>query len=65
MKTKELRELSLEGLQAKLEEARRKQFDLRFQKATGQIQDKGQSRDVKKTIARIMTLMTEKQAQKA
>ncbi|MBW7874417.1 MAG: 50S ribosomal protein L29 [Candidatus Cloacimonetes bacterium] len=65
MKTKELRELSLEGLQAKLEEARRKQFDLRFQKATGQTQDKGQSRDVKKTIARIMTLMTEKQAQKA
>lgn len=59
MKTSELRELSLEALQGKLSELRRKQFDLRMQRATSQASNKSEAAVVKKTIARVLTLMRE------
>ena len=61
MKTKDLREKSVEELTALLDEQQLNQFRLRMAKATGQL---GKSHEValsRKTSARIKTLLTEKQ----
>ena len=59
--THELRELSDEALVDKLREAKEELFNLRFQQATGQLENHGRMRAVKKDIARIYTLMTERE----
>jgi large subunit ribosomal protein L29 len=57
----ELRELDNEGLVAKLREAKEELFNLRFQAATGQLDNHGRLKLVKKDIARIYTLMRERE----
>lgn len=57
MKPAEIRELSAEDLQAKLQEARAELFNLRFQMATSQLDNTARVRQVKKDIARIQTEM--------
>jgi len=60
-KAAELRELDNEGLVAKLREAKEELFNLRFQAATGQLDNHGRLKLVKKDIARIYTLMRERE----
>lgn len=55
MKAAEIRELSAEDLQTKLKEARAELFNLRFQMATGQLENTARVKQVKKDIARILT----------
>ncbi len=55
MKPAEIRELSAEDLQAKLQEARAELFNLRFQMATSQLDNTARVGQVKKDIARIQT----------
>ena len=57
MKAAEVRELSAEDLQSKLKDARAELFNLRFQTATGQLENTARIRQVKKDIARIQTEM--------
>ena len=57
MKPAEIRELSAEDLQAKLQEARAELFNLRFQMATSQLDNTARVGQVKKDIARIQTEM--------
>ncbi len=57
MKPAEIRELSAEDLQAKLQDARQELFNLRFQMATSQLDNTARVRQVKKDIARIQTEM--------
>ena len=57
MKAAEIRELSAEDLQSKLKEARAELFNLRFQMATGQLENTARIAQVKKDIARIQTEM--------
>ena len=57
MKAAEIRELSAEDLQSKLKEARAELFNLRFQMATGQLENTARISQVKKDIARIQTEM--------
>ena len=57
MKPAEIRELSAEDLQAKLQEARAELFNLRFQMATSQLDNTARVKQVKKDIARIQTEM--------
>ena len=57
MKAAEIRNLSGEDLQAKLKEARAELFNLRFQMATGQLDNTARIKQVKKDIARIQTEM--------
>ena len=57
MKAAEIRELSADDLQSKLKEARAKLFNLRFQMATGQLDNTARVKQVKKDIARIQTEM--------
>jgi len=58
---RELRELGDAELLEKLREGKEELFNLRFQQATGQLENHGRMRAVKKDIARIYTLMTERE----
>ncbi|MFE9255024.1 50S ribosomal protein L29 [Streptomyces sp. NPDC006879] len=60
-KASELRELGSEELVAKLREAKDELFKLRFQAATGQLENNGRLKAVRKDIARIYTLMHERE----
>ena len=60
-KASELRELSDEDLLGKLKEAKEELFNLRFQAATGQLENHNRLKVVHKDIARIYTLMRERE----
>ena len=57
----ELDELNATDLEAKLREAKEEQFNLRFQAATGQLESHGRLRTVKRDIARIYTVVRERE----
>jgi large subunit ribosomal protein L29 len=61
MEVKEIRKLNKEDLSKQLEESRHEMFNLRFQVATGQLSNQQELRKVKKTIARIKTIIRERQ----
>jgi large subunit ribosomal protein L29 len=56
MKAAELRNLSDEELRGKLRELQEELFNLRFQLATGQIENVGRIRTVRRDIARLKTV---------
>jgi large subunit ribosomal protein L29 len=60
-KTEELRLLSNAELVDRLKENKEELFNLRFQSATGQLENHGRLRAVKKDIARIYTVMRERE----
>ena len=60
MKPSELRELTTIELEAKLGELKEELFNLRFQHATGQLENPMRIKDVKKTYARIKTIIQER-----
>ena len=62
MIAKELRELSPEQLDTKLQELRRELFNLRFQHAINQLDNPHKITEVKRDIARVMTVLREKNA---
>ena len=57
----ELRALSTEDLQAKLKDAKEELFNLRFQAATGQLESHGRLTAVREEIARIYTVVRERE----
>ena len=59
--THELRELSDETLVDRLREAKEELFNLRFQQATGQLENHGRMKAVKADIARIYTIQRERE----
>ena len=59
---KELREMSAEQLNAKLKELKEELFNLRFQHAINQLENPQRMVEVKKNIARVMTILSEKNA---
>jgi len=61
LKAHELDELNDVDLEARLREAKEELFNLRFQAATGQLESHGQLRTVKKDIARIYTVVRERE----
>lgn len=60
VKTKDLRAMSLDELEAKLIEAKKEQFNLRIQQSTGQLQNTAVMRNVRREIAKINTLIAER-----
>jgi large subunit ribosomal protein L29 len=60
MKISELREKTLAELQEKLLSYKEEQFNLRMQKGMGQSENNSRSISIKKDIARIKTIITEK-----
>ena len=66
MKAKEIRELSAEELEGKLVELKKDLFNLRLQHATNQLDNPTRIADVKRDIARVNTILRERQlAEKA
>lgn len=61
MRAKELRGMSDEELMEALTEAKEERFNLRFQVATNQLDNTARLRDVKNDIARILTVMRERE----
>ena len=60
-----LRDLSLEELSKDLVNAKKELFNLRFQNATNQLDNTSRIYDVRKNIARIQTIITQKQREEA
>jgi len=63
MKASEIRELTLEELRQREEDSAEELFNLKFQLATAQLENKMRVRQVRRDLARIKTIMREKQAQ--
>ncbi len=61
MKVEEIREYSVEQLSEQLLDLKKELFNLRFQHATNQLDNPMKIADVKKTIARVKTVMREKE----
>ena len=61
MNIKEVREKSSADLQKNLEEMKVELFDLRFARATGSIDNPMRIRELKKSIARILTVLHERE----
>jgi large subunit ribosomal protein L29 len=57
----ELDEMNNTDLEARLRESKEELFNLRFQAATGQLESHGRLRTVKKDIARIYTVVRERE----
>ena len=60
MDATKLRELGLEELQEKYRQYKEELFNLRFQNAVGQLKNTSRIRDVRKIIARVLTIADEK-----
>lgn len=61
MKTKEIRDLTTEELTKKVADLKGELFNLRFRLATGQLDNPMGIKDVKKTIARVQTVIRERE----
>ena len=59
MKAIEIRKMTAEELEAKLKELKSELFNLRFQHAINQLENPHKIADVKKDIARVMTILRE------
>ncbi|MBQ0102069.1 MAG: 50S ribosomal protein L29 [Firmicutes bacterium] len=62
MKAKEIREMSSEELTKKLGELKNELFNLRFQHAINQLENPHKIVEVKRDIARVMTVLNERNA---
>lgn len=62
MKASQIRDLTLDQLRDELVKLKREQFNLRFQMATGQLENTARTRQVRRDIARIQTIAAEKRA---
>ena len=60
MKPAALREMTTAELQEQIEKDRQELFNLRFQSATQQIENTRRIREVRKNIARILTILSER-----
>jgi large subunit ribosomal protein L29 len=61
MKAKEVRDMTIDELRVKLGSLKEELFNLRFQVATGQLDNPMRIKDVRKSIARVKTIMRERE----
>ena len=61
MTNKEIRELSNEELLSKIEQTKEELFNLRFQQATGNLEKPSRIRDLRHDIARLKTVLRERE----
>ena len=60
LKAADLRQLSGDELRSKVSELKEELFGLRFQAATGQLEDTARIREVRKDLARVYTVLQER-----
>jgi len=61
LRARELRDMSDEELEEKMVSTRKELFNLRFQSATGALENSARLRSAKREIARILTVKTERE----
>jgi large subunit ribosomal protein L29 len=64
MKAEDIRAKTDDELSASLLDLKKEQFNLRFQQATGQLENSGRIREVRRDIARVKTVIGERRARK-
>ena len=64
MKAKDIRALTTDEMLEKEKQCKEELFNLRFQQATGQLENTARLRQVRKNIARIKTILSEKELSK-
>jgi large subunit ribosomal protein L29 len=62
MYAKNIREMDTENILKEIENLKKELFDLRFKQATGQLENTARISIVKKTIARMKTVLTERES---
>ncbi|MBU0678058.1 MAG: 50S ribosomal protein L29 [Verrucomicrobia bacterium] len=60
MKASELRDLTVDELQQRYEETQKELFNLRIQQSTGQLENPIRMRDLRRDVARIKTIISER-----
>lgn len=64
MKNKDIRELSTEELNKKISEYKEELFNLRFSQATGNLEKPSRIRELRKLVARMKTILRERELNK-
>ena len=64
MKAKEIRDLTTSEIEEQIKSSKEELFNLRFQLATGQLEETARIRTVRKTIARLKTVARERELNK-
>ncbi len=64
MNASKLREMSVEDLESEGQELSEQMFRLRFQKATGQLENRTRIRQIRRDLARVKTILTERRQQR-
>jgi large subunit ribosomal protein L29 len=59
---KEIREMDTATILKEIESLKKELFDLRFKQATGQLENTARVSNIKKTIARMKTVLTERES---
>lgn len=65
MKAKEIRDLTTSEIEEQIKSSKEELFNLRFQLATGQLEETARIRTVRKTIARLKLLLVKEKSKKA
>lgn len=65
MKAKEIRDLTTSEIEEKIKSSKEELFNLRFQLATGQLEETARIRTVRKTIARLKTVAREREIEQS
>ena len=65
MKVNEIRELSTEEINKKLVESKQELFNLRFRQATGELEKPSRLRELRHTVARMKTVLKERENQES
>ena len=61
MKTNEIRKLSTEEINKKITESKEELFNLRMKQATGNLENPSRIRELRKTVARLKTILRERE----
>jgi len=61
MKAQEIRHMTLDELDDQLAKLKKEQFNLRFQRASGQLENTARVREIRRDIARVKTVRVQKQ----
>lgn len=65
MKAKEIRDLTTSEIEEQIKSSKEELFNLRFQLATGQLEETARIRTVRKTIARLKTVASEREIEQS
>ena len=62
MKATEVRDMTVDQLRDELAKLKKEQFNLRFQRASGQLENTARIKDVRRDVARVQTILSQKVA---